>query len=595
MPTKKLALIGGGALLLIVAAFVLWPRPAPPPPPKVVEAPKGPDPALLAKIAELKKQVEEYEGKGRFNEALVALKELAALEPAPGLAEIKTRLEGKRSRFEAWQGGVKKAEAERADAARRNTAAGWQKVVDLAAEAEKLAAGEEQTRVTRGIAASARQQLLWCQARDEEKAGKLDAAIDLAAQAVAAAPEPPAELTAYKTGLDRRKRKGEFDKAAYAARAEGVPTKAYELWQKARPLAEDPKDVAEADARLHALKPFVDPAERERRYEEALKAGDAALAAGEFDAAEKAFKEAQALKVTDAKPAQGLVKVTAARNAKGVETHLAAARDAEGKKEWADAIEAYDRALRIRPGDAASTARRKELEAAHRPPKIQLKLSESTGITMELVLVKRGKFTMGDPRGGSDEKPRDVEIAKDFWMQTTELTQAQWELVMNTRPWVAASVPLLPVEGVSWEDVQKYLEKLSPLIREQLKGRRLALPTEAEWEYACRAGTSTRWSFGDDESQFDLHGWNTVNATKAPQLVAKKRPNPWGLFDMHGNVAEWCADEAGKTADDAPALRWVRGGSWNDRALNCRSSKREKDVPSKSGAFLGFRVILRPP
>jgi len=330
-------------------------------------------------------------------------------------------------------------------------------------------------------------------------------------------------------------------------------------------------------------------------YEVALKAGDTHLAAGELDAAEKAFKEAQALKVTDASPAKGLAKVTAARNAKGVETHLAAARDAEAKKEWADAIEAYDRALRLKPGDPAFTARRKELEQTHRPPKIQLKLSEATNISMELVLIKRGKFTMGDPQGGSDERPREVEIAKDFWMQTTELTQAQWELVMNTKPWVAASVPLLPVEGVSWEDAQKFIGKLVPLIQSQLQGRRLALPTEAEWEYACRAGSSTRWSFGNDESQFDNHGWNTVNATRAPQLVAKKRANPWGLFDMHGNVAEWCADEYAKPVDDAPALRNIRGGSWNDRALNCRSSKREKDVPAKSSAFLGFRVILRPP
>src|SRR5687767_1504414 len=140
MPPKKLALIGGGALVLIVAVVVIYKmtRPAPLPPPKVVEAPKGPDPALLAKIAELKKQVEDFEAKGKFNEALVALKELAALEPAPALAEIKTRLEGKRTRFEAWQGAVKKAEAERTDAARRATPAGWQKVIDLAAEAEKF-------------------------------------------------------------------------------------------------------------------------------------------------------------------------------------------------------------------------------------------------------------------------------------------------------------------------------------------------------------------------------------------------------------------------------------------------------------------------
>ncbi len=593
---KKPVLIAGAAAAVLIAAIVIYQltRPAPPPPKEVVEAPKGPDPAHLAKIAELVRQVEELEAKGRFNDAINVLKQLAALEPAdPRPASIRPRLEQKQKRLEAWLGALKKAEAERAEGLRRNTPADWQRLLDAAGAAEKLAASEEERAQVRVLVATATQYIDWGLARDEEKKGKIDAAIELAARAVAAA-EPPADLKTYQASLQRKKRKQDFDRAAYAARAEGSPAKAYELWQKARPLAEDAKDVEEADGRLHALKVFVDPGERERRYEEAMKAGDAAFAEGKLDAAEKAFKEAQALKVTQAKPAQGIARITAARNAKAVDTHLAAAREAEEKREWADAIEAYDRAIRLKPGDSSLAARRKQLEETHRAPRIQLRLSEATGVRVDFVLIKRGKYLMGDAQGGSDEKPREVEIPKDFWMQTTETTQGQWELVMNTKPWLSASVPLLPVEGVTWDEVQKYLEKINVLLKEQLQGRRAALPTEAEWEYACRAGTKSRWNFGDNDSSFDLHGWQAATSVKSPQPVGKKQANAWGLFDMHGNVAEWCADEFGKAADDAPALRCVRGGSWNDRAANCRSARRDKAAPSTSNAFLGFRPILRP-
>jgi formylglycine-generating enzyme required for sulfatase activity len=592
---KKPLLIAGAAVAALVAAVVIWQltRPAPPPPKPVVEVPKGPDPAHLAKIAELVRQAEELEAKGRYNDAINVLKQLAALEPSdPRPAAMRPRLEEKRRRLEAWTGALAKAEAERAEALRRNTPADWQRLIEAAGSAEKIADSEEERAKTRALVALAKQYLDWGLAREEEKKGKLDAALELAARAVEAA-EPPADLKTYQAALQRKKRKQDFDRAAYAARAEGSPAKAYELWQKARPLAEEPKDVEEADGRLHALKIWVDPAERERRYAEALKAGDAAFEAGQLDVAEKAYKDAQGLKVTEAKPAQGIARVTAARNAKAVEAHLAAAREAEGKRAWADAIEATAKALRLKP-DAALAAKLKGLEETHRPAKIQIVLDEATGVRLDFVLVKRGTFLMGDPQGGSDEKPRDVEVAKDFWMQTTETTQAQWRVVMNTQPWLSASVPLLPVEGVTWDDVQKYLEKLNALASEQLKGRRAALPTEAEWEYACRAGSKTRWSFGDSETAFDLHGWQASTSLKAPQPVAKKQANAWGLFDLHGNVAEWCADEAGRTADDAPALRVVRGGSWNDKASNCRSAKRDRAAPTTSNAFVGFRLILRP-
>ncbi len=595
---KRWAIIAGVAVVVIVAVVVLLKMRGEDKPPveTKVEKPTGPDPAHLAKVAELFRQLEDAEAKGEFKDAIFTLRQLEKLEPGDArLPAIRPRVEEKLKRFEAWDAAQRRALDERKEAARlNNTSAGWKKVLDSCVEAEKHAPTEKQQKATRELAVVAKQYHDWAAAREEDAKGNLAAALDLLEKALAA-PEPPAEIAAYKTALEKKKRKLEFDRAAAAARSEGAPAKAFELWQKARPLAEDPKDVAEVDAKIDALKPWVDPAERDRRYADAMKSGEKALAAGDLDAAEKAFKNAQGLKVTELAPGQALTKVATARRLKGFETAVAEAKGAEEKKQWADAIEAYDRALKVK-ADSGIAARRKELEEQHRPPKIVIPLSEGSGVRMEFVLVKRGKFLMGDPQGNSDEKPHEVVVEKDFWMQTTELTQAHWTILMNTKPWMSNSVPHLPVEGVSWDDTQKFFEKFNALLREQLQGRKGSLPTEAEWEYACRAGTRTRWSYGNDEGQFEQHGWCAGSKVRGPQPVAQKSPNPWGLYDMHGNVAEWCVDGyAGygeKTPDD-PQFRCFRGGSWNDRAENCRSSKRERDVPTKSNLFLGFRVVLR--
>jgi formylglycine-generating enzyme required for sulfatase activity len=594
---KRWAIIGGAVVVAAVAVIVVMKmtgeKKAPPPP--KVEIATGPDPAHLAKVAALAKEAEELETKGDYKEALAALRMLATLEPAdPRPAALRPRLEEKLKRWEAWSDAHKKAEIEKKDAHRLNTTATWQRVLDLIAAAEKIAPMERFQSQTRALQAPSRQWHLWAQGRDEEKKGNFAGAIDLVGQAISTV-EPPPELTAYKTELERKRRKQDFDRAVSLAGKETVPAKAYELWQKARSLADDPKDTADVDARLNALKPWVDPAERDRRYEEAMKAGETALTGGDFDGAEKAFKEAQALKVTELKPRQALTRLAAARTAKTFDVSVAEAKAAEGKKQWADAIDAYDRALKVKI-DSTIAARRKELENTYRPPKITVVLNEQSGVKMEFVLIKRGSFQMGDAQGSGDEKVHPVTIAKDFWMLTTELTQAHWGVVMNTKPWMSQSIPHLAVEGVSWEDTQKYLEKLVPIVREQFPTRTATLPTEAEWEYACRAGTSTKWYFGNDESQFDLHGWSVSSKVKGPQTVAQKPANPWGLFDMHGNVAEWVSDAYAGYGEQPPAeapYRIYRGGSWNDRGINCRSSKREKDLPTKSNLFLGFRVVLR--
>jgi formylglycine-generating enzyme required for sulfatase activity len=208
---------------------------------------------------------------------------------------------------------------------------------------------------------------------------------------------------------------------------------------------------------------------------------------------------------------------------------------------------------------------------------------------------------MGDERGDPDEKPREVAIERDFWMLTTEVTQKHWKALMKGEPWSFKGLPDLPVEGVTWADAKAFLAKLNEKMEGPLKGRKAALPTEAEWEYACRAGSRSRYSFGDDEAALVDFAVFTRNSKQSTEAAAKRRPNAWGLFDMHGNVAEWCEDlyvfDPTKPGDapkeDEAQFRSIRGGNWNDRAVNCRTANRERALSTQTSMFVGFRAVLR--
>jgi formylglycine-generating enzyme required for sulfatase activity len=152
-------------------------------------------------------------------------------------------------------------------------------------------------------------------------------------------------------------------------------------------------------------------------------------------------------------------------------------------------------------------------------------------ISMKLVWIAPGEFKMGSNDGEDFEKPlHTVKITKGFYMGAFEVTQGQYQQVMGTNPSYFKGANL-PVEQVSWDDAVEFCKKLS-----QKEGKTYRLPTEAEWEYACRAGTTTKFSFGDDESQLGEYAWYGKNSGMKTHPVGKKKPNAWGLFDMHGNV-----------------------------------------------------------
>jgi formylglycine-generating enzyme required for sulfatase activity len=223
------------------------------------------------------------------------------------------------------------------------------------------------------------------------------------------------------------------------------------------------------------------------------------------------------------------------------------------------------------------------------------------GVPMEFVLVRAGSFLMGSAEsvGVDDESPaRRVTITRDFYLGKFEVTQAQWEKVMATNP-SRFRGSNRPVETVSWNDCQIFLAKLAAAT-----GRRFALPTEAQWEFACRAGTTSRWSFGDEESQLSDYAWSGVNAGGETHPVGTRRPNPAGLYDMHGNVGEWTADGyekhlafRGATVDPQQPLSaghspvW-RGGAWGDNPDFLRSGYRNVSGVDTAQAGIGLRCVL---
>ncbi|MDO4857460.1 MAG: formylglycine-generating enzyme family protein [Thermoguttaceae bacterium] len=204
-----------------------------------------------------------------------------------------------------------------------------------------------------------------------------------------------------------------------------------------------------------------------------------------------------------------------------------------------------------------------------------------------------GEFMMGGT--GSDEKPvHKVKLTRGFWLLETEVTQEMWQSVMGSNP-SKFSGAKKPVEQVSWDDCQSFCQKLSRKLDQQVK-----LPTEAQWEYACRAGTT-----GDYAGDLDSMGWYVDNSGSTTHAAGQKKPNAWGLYDMHGNVWEWCSDfYDAKFYDRSPAsdpentepssYRVFRGGDWFFSAGFSRSAFRFRDAPDYRVYFLGLRVLLVP-
>jgi len=289
----------------------------------------------------------------------------------------------------------------------------------------------------------------------------------------------------------------------------------------------------------------------------------------------------------------------------------------EQKGSWRDVVlsSAAGAAPKRKSASSSSQTKKQSSSARSSPPNRpaqqaapkSLELDCSDGVMMKLLLIPAGEFLMGsaddDEYAEKNEKPQHrVTISKAFYLGETPVTQAQYRAISGRSPSLHKG-DSNPVEQVSWHDAKKYCERLS-----SRTGRSVRLPTEAEWEYACRAGTTTRYSFGDDDWDLDEYAWFSGNtpALKRVQPVKRKKPNPWVLYDMHGNVAEWCSDlcdslpispysKAATIDPQGPAsgeYAISRGKDTWATPESCRSAYRRYGKLHFRGSCIGFRVVV---
>ena len=238
-----------------------------------------------------------------------------------------------------------------------------------------------------------------------------------------------------------------------------------------------------------------------------------------------------------------------------------------------------------------------------------------------MALIPAGEFIMGDNSGDDDEKPAHKVRVCAFYMDTREVTQKAYESLVEKNP-SKSKGPARPVEQVDWYHAVLYcnLRSLKEGLKPCYDAKNLAcdfgadgyrLPTEAEWEYACRAGTQSKYSFGNDPAKLRTSAWFSENASQTTHPVGLKSPNPWSLYDLHGNVAEWCQDIYSERyyqqspSQDPPGptagnKRVLRGGSWRTGDEACRSSARNSETPRFADACFGsdsygFRCVKRVP
>jgi formylglycine-generating enzyme required for sulfatase activity len=299
------------------------------------------------------------------------------------------------------------------------------------------------------------------------------------------------------------------------------------------------------------------------------------------------------------------------------------------------------------PSQQDSTRQKTGVDSKTQEPPKEQTVDLGGGVMLDLVLIPAGSFTMGNAIVASEKPARKVTITKPFYLGKFEVTQEQWEAVMGNNP-SEFKGPKNPVEQVSWTDCQEFLVKLNAKAGGQ--GGKFVLPTEAQWEYACRAGSTGEFCFGNKEKQLGEYAWwYDENSGIETHPVGEKKPNAWGLYDMHGNVCEWCQDwygTYGAEAVDDPSgptkgtSRVYRGGGWLDFAwlcnvwewcqdwwygtygaeavddpsgptkgtsrvyrdgswldsvsLGCRSASRDRDTPEFRDDYLGFRVSQVP-
>jgi formylglycine-generating enzyme required for sulfatase activity len=400
--------------------------------------------------------------------------------------------------------------------------------------------------------------------------------------------------------------------AAYTKAWEAVPEsqdiglKAAQLWSErlgnhvaAAPILSaivasptDPQVVPKATEMLQRLQPLLRGA-----FDEQLQNGQRLLAQGQLDDALKALRLAALAQPDRQEPHLHLARIYAKRNDWPSTRNELSQMLKKGRVSISDIssypeFDSLSREARFLAfiGDALGEDAAKAFEASLRSRAAMTAYAERAKRD-GFVQIPAGEFLMGSENGDGDEKPpHRVRISQWFEMGQYEVTQAMWQAVMGSNPSNFKGQDL-PIENVSWDEVQGFISRLNA----RNDGYVYRLPTEAEWEYACRAGTT-----GDYAGSLDAMAWYSSNSGSRTHPVGQKQPNAWGLYDMHGNVWEWCQDwyggyPTGAVTDpkgaESGSGRVTRGGSWINSAANCRSALRGISSPGYRFIYLGFRLV----
>ncbi|MBW1613373.1 MAG: formylglycine-generating enzyme family protein [Deltaproteobacteria bacterium] len=241
---------------------------------------------------------------------------------------------------------------------------------------------------------------------------------------------------------------------------------------------------------------------------------------------------------------------------------------------------------------------------AELPYHMGVKIFKVNGVTFQLLYVPPGTFMMGSPSNEEGHKAEEIQhevaITKGFWIGRTEVTQELYQVIMGKNPSYYKG-PNFPVENVSWNDSVKFIHRLNDL----LPDGHFNLPSEAQWEYTCRAGSKGAYCFGNDGAKLDQYAWlgdNTHGKIRL-QPVATKKPNAWGIYDMHGNLWEWCVDWYGEypiralsdpSGPPSGSEKVCRGGSWFSGKGGVRCADRDHAPLDYTSTSVGFRLIWTP-
>jgi formylglycine-generating enzyme required for sulfatase activity len=342
---------------------------------------------------------------------------------------------------------------------------------------------------------------------------------------------------------------------------------------------------------------------RQQDFDSTMDMTENFLSRGEFEQAESTATAARNLVRTSEEKKRLKLIGSQISDAKAKAKHDSLVAEAEREYLLANKIRLLREALRCKPLSSTRQLLNAALAEQGRKPGAGDTITNS--IDMKLAYIPQGEFFMGSPPGESGRSTNEgplhrVIISKGFYMGTCEVTQKQYKTIMGSNPSAHNRLVLggnLPVECVSWLQAAVFCENLS-----RKDGRRYRLPTEAEWEYACRAGSPGRFSFSSSGLPLTEYGWYSGNSGSKTHGVGKKKPNAFGLYDMHGNVMEWCSDwdndygnsdlcidQKGSTDTGG---RIIRGGGYNDRLNACRSAARSSTGPDQGLSSSGFRVLL---